>query len=420
MPRQGGADTKYYKQGTFGCAFFPPIKCTADTIPQDIPADANVLGKVYVSEKEFKNQNDRDVNVKDIDPTFQFTVPFYGSCKTDVLAPELSLEYVKCKHEIFNGQDQSLYEYSGTDLHDIDVSFADIIRALPPILKGLCTLKKKGFAHCDIRPENIVYDSTKKVLKLIDFGNMMKFEKIVNYPHWFDYRYPYFPLEFRMYHYMLTMIGDADSIKTSYMKNFKYLHSLDRRVYANRKDKIMTTMELINPSSYIDSFVTTTMKSNMSDWKNSFNTNYVKKLDIFALGISLLMVYIRNKELTKNKDEEMVNSFINDVLSGMIAHNPKNRMTPELVLKFTNELLSKYVATASASQVGSGEPKSNEPVPPSPPPMKLQLDHTSCTVEYAKGLLQGYGLPLGNDSKSEKCKRIMAHMHNLTKMHTSK
>ncbi len=52
----------------------------------------------------------------------------------------------------------------------------DLFLQMEDILDALCYMHDKGVAHMDVKLENILYDTTSKRLKLIDFGNAKVFK----------------------------------------------------------------------------------------------------------------------------------------------------------------------------------------------------------------------------------------------------
>jgi hypothetical protein len=213
------------------------------------------------------------------------------------------------------------------------------------------------------------------------------------------------------------------NVHASYMKNFKCM-----------TPTCMTLFNTINPESRIDDFIATV--STRSEFYDDFY-EYTTKLDVFALGVSLLMVYDKNRLITKN--QPMVDEFITTIISGMVDHNPQTRFSNEEVKAKVADLLNKYPQVPSPKSKSSSRHTSpthqsprmtpqpvqlpmNKSLPKSihrhSPPTPIKLDVNICknlTLDYINGLLRGYSLPMGRDNKSTKCARLMEFLAGLKK-----
>jgi len=70
-----------------------------------------------------------------------------------------------------------LLEYGGRDLSKIEphLTLDEILKIEFQLLYALCVFEEIGIAHFDIKPQNMVYNRSNSILKLIDFGAAISF-----------------------------------------------------------------------------------------------------------------------------------------------------------------------------------------------------------------------------------------------------
>ena len=90
---------------------------------------------------------------------------------------ELDHPYISKLHEVYDEQDHItliMDRCQGIDLlkhmsRNV-MSSREVASVTKQLLQALSYVHRKGFAHRDIKPNNILYDPEAKVIKLIDFG----------------------------------------------------------------------------------------------------------------------------------------------------------------------------------------------------------------------------------------------------------
>ena len=324
----------YVNNGTYGCIFRPGISCKI--LDEAVQNNINKVSKV------FKNSTSRNEEiqmhgqiVEQIDPEGLFTVKLLESC--DIQRKRIAQEEVdKCKnfnvHEkVKNTLPQILYEYGGHDLTRASTkySFEKLFIALHRAFRGLVHMEKKKFAHIDIKPDNIVYNSETEKLSLIDFGLGSPFGRIYRSQneYLFEHTYPYFPPEFPAF------IQDPDILRNT--KNAI-------RLIVNRGMRYFTDTEL-EPlwSDVFGTNLETNMDALFQDVKKI--QKYANRLDVYMLGVTTLeMLYL----CCKNKTSEITRvnkEFYRNVLNlirRMVEFLPSKRFTPKEAYKEYKNVVS--------------------------------------------------------------------------------
>eukprot|EP01022_Parablepharisma_sp_SALTPOND_P016489 TRINITY_DN2424_c0_g1_i1.p1 TRINITY_DN2424_c0_g1~~TRINITY_DN2424_c0_g1_i1.p1 ORF type:complete len:1199 (-),score=168.92 TRINITY_DN2424_c0_g1_i1:451-4047(-) len=73
---------------------------------------------------------------------------------------------------------EMLMEYGGKCLENCTITSEESISILTQLVNVLSIMESRGIAHLDIKPENLVWDSDNKLLKLIDFGTSISFYRL--------------------------------------------------------------------------------------------------------------------------------------------------------------------------------------------------------------------------------------------------
>ena len=126
-----------------------------------------------------------DINkiIQKIDPLYIFTVKSEGNCSIPVTSFQSQIK--KCtnfRNKNKTNYDQILYEYGGQDVSEAykNNKFDDLFQAMIRPFKGLVVMETKEYAHLDIKPANMVYNSKTKKMSIIDFGLASPFEFVDN------------------------------------------------------------------------------------------------------------------------------------------------------------------------------------------------------------------------------------------------
>eukprot|EP01022_Parablepharisma_sp_SALTPOND_P013424 TRINITY_DN1798_c0_g1_i2.p1 TRINITY_DN1798_c0_g1~~TRINITY_DN1798_c0_g1_i2.p1 ORF type:complete len:1159 (+),score=130.60 TRINITY_DN1798_c0_g1_i2:280-3756(+) len=68
-----------------------------------------------------------------------------------------------------------LLEFGGKKLKDVLLTRSNVLMMAYQLVKTLSLMEKRGIAHFDIKPSNLVWDDEKSLLRLIDFGTAVAF-----------------------------------------------------------------------------------------------------------------------------------------------------------------------------------------------------------------------------------------------------
>ncbi len=177
--------SKLIGEGGFGCVFYPGFSCDGKV---DSSKNKNeFVSKVQRKDNSSKNEVVIGNKIQTIPSYKLYFAPIIKSCdvgmskiNTNILS-KCSI-YEKFKHDT----DLSLFKLNyikNVELQDqllkgskkeAIASFCDIYRH---ILTGIELLGKKNIVHFDIKKENIIYDTTRSLPIIIDFGLSFVFDK---------------------------------------------------------------------------------------------------------------------------------------------------------------------------------------------------------------------------------------------------
>lgn len=315
--------------GTYGCVYEPAIPCkkgsAKDSASRSRQKDA--VSKVFGEHNDFYKEKNLQKVVISIDPKNKFTRPYYGDCEVDMTN---QLDALKCKHVDLNTTTmykQIIYKNGGNDLKNLlrteggdYIKLRKVLKGFLPIVKGLHLLSKHGYSHLDLKPDNILCNLTQSenksaVLYLIDFGLMTELDNIFNKRKSFilEHDYVVYPPEFKMYISKAYKSG-YDFIE-SFMDNFSVQYKVSD---FGRVDAYKVMTEWINYSRQEQEDDLKDL-SKVSDFKK-----YANKIDIYSLGIILLLLFVWSRS-NSIKFAELIKS--------MIRFSPKKRIGNAALVK---------------------------------------------------------------------------------------
>jgi serine/threonine protein kinase len=202
-------------EGSYGCVHKPSIHCTN-------PPKPDFDYKNYVS-KIMKTKNAQQelaefVIIKNIDPKDEYHLGEPILCKPRLDEANVKADISRCKHikiaEVEAEPDKYsllVLKFGGPDLKALCNKY--LIKYLEKdkekrvdkfwlevhhLIKGLKFFKDHGIVHNDIKPQNILFDSTNGKMRYIDFGLMRKKKDIIdsskisnNYLGIYHWSYPF-------------------------------------------------------------------------------------------------------------------------------------------------------------------------------------------------------------------------------------
>jgi serine/threonine protein kinase len=305
---------KFIASGSYGCTFYPHLKC------KDTSNKKRTIGKVFPIKEDADEEDNIMKAIKSkLDPTNEFTVPYYGKCKVHYVRK--TDEAASCgliSNDNVKGMEQLLYAYGGQSLgkkFKTKGTINALIKLLPaflPIFEGLDRMNTLKWVHFDIKPDNMLFFHSK--LYLIDFG-IVSFESDV-YSNVNAVRlisdYAWYPPEFKTY--LFKKGNDFERLYKRVMDNFQGSSA--------ELASAMITVLKINPMNDLRSF----FKDNVA--KKEY-IKYASKVDVYSLGLILLKLYLwsgfhQKIYKTTTKKVEIRQKLIS-IIAAMICFDPRKR-----------------------------------------------------------------------------------------------
>jgi len=204
--------------------------------------------------------------------------------------------------------------------------FLYFIETYKRLLIALIKLDKNNIVHFDLKDTNIVFNETKKIPILIDFGlsiNMLKVkEYLLDYFYIFAPDYYYWPLEIHYLNFLLHVKDvvdekDINNISESFVSNNRVMNYMSPKFvkkYLNECKKTLKGYQKMGKEEVIN-----------------YILSFSNKIDIYSLSIC----FLQNLKVF-NPIGFIKNDFISYFASLLIQNihpNPKRRLTSSETLK---------------------------------------------------------------------------------------
>lgn len=333
----------YLGSGTYGCIFYPSIKCKTGE-------DHSGVGKIFNDIHEFEDEKKMGYKMKQIDNNANhFNIPM-ASCNitrkdveennTNKSCPHTSTELQKNQKEFY----QIIYKEKGTDLEkyvretfDIELFDKKSVKQINQLIDAVRLLEDNSLVHLDIKMPNVLI-STKEKLLLIDFGLTCRFDQLYTYgDSILGYSYEIFPPEFKVYLILKSIksklkVSDTyyEDLKTNIMKDFysKKFKGLDGYNPIVFKPNL-TSLRETQFESFVDSLIKH-LKENKKTHRDAkfifdhFTNVFARKVDVFAVGALLSRLTRLRKVDLENLDKL---DKLRDLLENVHNMNPYERYT---------------------------------------------------------------------------------------------
>ena len=193
-----------------------------------------------------------------------------------------------------------VYNFDGIPLTDIKINDYDFINAFIIFCKSLETFHQLQFIHRDIKGNNILYNDTNNKLSLIDFGLSIRADELYSDKEKWYIESDYFisPPEFRILN--SNKYGNLEELNSIY-KN--------ERFYNKKKKEY---------DEFFNNY------HNVYDIPDNIKNNSHKG-DIYALGLTFLLLYSDNNIVITHNDKNLINNMILNLIENMIKTNPLER-----------------------------------------------------------------------------------------------
>lgn len=349
--------SKYVNNGTYGCVLKPAVSCSENTSLHD----ANTVSKVFkMHEFADAELSIYKTIVEKLDPDNKFTVKLEGSCKIKKKRFEKN-ELYQCrnldKNSIPDELSQIIYEYGGIDL-DIAVrqcTFQELFIGIQRVFNGIRVLYSQEYVHNDIKPPNIVYNTTTKKMSIIDFGLIQKFKDVYSNEndYFLNYRYSYFPPEYTTCSYyfqkknMNNWKDDVQSNKIPYMNNIieynrLFIRPIDEDIQNNYSAYpvfIKAWNELKDCGK--DKFASFLRSSISHRDFQKYISGFTDKIDVYMLGITLLELFYLSELYLMNDIPGNIDFYVNvlKLVRKMIEMDPRKRIHPNVAYREYRKIL---------------------------------------------------------------------------------
>jgi serine/threonine protein kinase len=373
-------------QGTFGCVFKPAVLCPKDPssgkdttrfTPEYLENGATPtandrsrlqrgVSKLVFDDAEYMDERKSAALMRTIDPKAEFTNPLLGSCPMQMNQVRDLQGMNRCSPAMKSRTEKAynlVFEHHGTDLFRYGLGNEETLTKLNfaseslhikilGVCRGIKKMLENDFVHMDIKPANML--NVKKKILLIDFGLSSDLKEVLSreFKGVVTHAYPYYPPELKLYWNKLT--------RENWMVNYTpiltlFLAKLDVRplTLRNSANSLMTTVER-------------QIKSRVSkeggtpeEHRLTIFTEFIQKLDIFSLGISLLEMFAAGD--SGNMTPEQLQHF-KRILRGMTNMNPFDRYDIDRLIKdYTAFVDTLSKAPASPPKVSKAESPKGSP-----------------------------------------------------------
>jgi serine/threonine protein kinase len=389
-------------EGSYGCVHKPSIHCKTDPKPDfDYKKYVSKIMKTKNAEQELAEF----VTIGKIDPTDEYHLGAPILCKPNLDEENVKDDIKRCKHVKIDDIDANPDKYSllvlkfgGPDLKalcnkylvkylekDKDIRTDKFWLEVHHLIKGLKFFKDHGIIHNDIKPQNILFDSTNGKMKYIDFGLMRTKKAVIdssktntNYLGIYHWSYP-FDCGF-MDKKQYANYKDRNDTRRTYWKN-----SLSELIVADSKSNPLD-LPINNPSSfsilftYINPDNTVPTAATQYGYINSFfdgfnemidgksyetTLNYIAdSIDVFGLGFTLQFMANCFKRLNALSLEDFTR--LSTFFHKMYDFNPVNRVIDinALLSEYENILLEIGILTRLGKSFKNNMLVNKPPAPP--------------------------------------------------------
>lgn len=389
-------------EGAYGCVHKPSIHCK--TSPK-----SNFDYKKYVS-KIMKTKNAEQelaefITIGNIDPTDEYHLGQPIICKPNLDEQNVKDDIKKCKYIKLDDIEANSDKYSllvlkfgGHDLKslcnkyltkylekDKDIRTDKFWIEVHHLIKGLKFFKDNGIIHNDIKPQNILFDSTNGKMKYIDFGLMRTKKAVIdsskdstNFLGIYHWSYP-FDCGFMNKKQFNNYKGRNNTRRTYWKDSISELIVTNSKnnplkLPINRPESFSILFTYLNPDNtipnaatqygYIDSFFDGFDEIIKTQSYNDILNHTADSIDIFGLGITLQFIANCFKRLNSLSLEDFTK--LSTFFHKMYDFNPLSRIIDikQLLNEYEGILLQIGILTRLGKSFENNSLVNKPPAPP--------------------------------------------------------
>jgi len=397
-------ERKIIGEGSYGCVHKPSIHCKR--IPKPGFDYKNYVSKIMKT-KNAKKELAEFLIIGKIDPNDEYHLGQPILCKPNLNEANVKNDIKKCKHIDSNDMEENPDKYSLLVLKfgglDFKVLCGDYLKTylekdkaertdnfwleVHHLIKGLKFFKDNGIIHNDIKPQNILFDTTNGKMKYIDFGLMRTKKNVIdssknneNYLGVYHWSYPFDSAFMNIIEYnkykkdtnKKRVKNTLSELIVSDSESRKLNNSLDLPIKRPSSFKILFTY--LNPENtvpnsstqygYIDAFFDGFNEMIATNKYDTVLNHIADSIDIFGLGFSLQYIANCFKRLNALSLEDFTRLSI--FFHKMYDFNPLTRVTDIDILlnEYENILLEIGVLTRLNKSFENNNVVNRPPAPP--------------------------------------------------------
>jgi serine/threonine protein kinase len=347
--------------GTYGCIYRPPIKCSKKN---KIKINyTNKISKLLTS-KNAQKEYDEYSRVSNVDKTNEYHLGKPVLCEADPEDLKAKTTAHECKKYETNKRDEAfrllISDYGGITLtvlcdtlteHSSQLFFTNAAK----LLRGLELFSKNGIVHRDIKPGNILYQSSGKLV-FIDFGltddiddfvkKIKSGEKSIKF-HWS------YPLEYGLASEEIfnkikkssdreldKMISEINQmiLNKEYNDDVSSIQEQYEKTFENMENK-MSPMNITKKETFI--FETVYSIKHFEGNYDAFLKSMVKSMDTYAIGFTLN--FVLNSAYDKGYVSEEFYKDAHELFERMFAFDINERLSNVTeIRKHYENIVDKY------------------------------------------------------------------------------
>jgi serine/threonine protein kinase len=319
--------SKLIQEGSYGCAFTPPLPCKKSRASSTERQVGKVIRKKHAEIELSISELIRSI------PGWQrfFLIQEEDTCTSKNFAVLRDDYENQCK-TLRKAKDTSLLQllspHGGTSLFDLTLTNSfDYIGNLRHMLEGVLKLHSQGICHYDLHEANILVD-TRGTFRMIDFGAAFVGSEVSEKTIWrhiYDFQPEYAPQPPEL------------SVQNGLYQNLSYNYTIQQTISQKKIFKQLERVLGVPIAGQAEALDRFWRNQSGDNWVNFFHT-YWASWDTWAVGVIflkllekcfLLPTFINTQWASQGRQ-------IKTVLKGLLNVDPTKRMSAEEALKLIN------------------------------------------------------------------------------------